>query len=113
MFQGQRRRGGWVRRVFEITAACPGARQGRVPLLARGLASTGPGASFEHGDPFMQAIASKVHRFLASEDGPTAVEYAVMLALILVAVITIVQTLGITISSTFNKVNTTLSTANG
>jgi pilus assembly protein Flp/PilA len=61
----------------------------------------------------MQAIASQVHRFLASEDGPTAVEYAVMLALILVAVITIVQTLGKTVSSTFNKVNTTLSTVNG
>ena len=61
----------------------------------------------------MQALTSKVHRFLASEDGPTAVEYAVMLALILVAVISILQTLGTTVSSTFNKINTTLSTANG
>jgi pilus assembly protein Flp/PilA len=57
----------------------------------------------------MSAMFSNVQRFLVSEDGPTAVEYAVMLALILVACITIVTTLGTTISSTFNKVNTTLS----
>ena len=37
-------------------------------------------------------------KFLKSEDGPTAVEYGVMLALILVAIITIVGTLGSSIS---------------
>jgi pilus assembly protein Flp/PilA len=57
----------------------------------------------------MSGLFSNVQRFLVSEDGPTAVEYAVMLALILVACITIVTSLGTTISSTFNKVNTTLS----
>jgi pilus assembly protein Flp/PilA len=57
----------------------------------------------------MQGMISKVQRFLVSEDGPTAVEYAVMLALILVACITIVTTLGKSISSTFNTVNTALS----
>jgi pilus assembly protein Flp/PilA len=57
----------------------------------------------------MQGMISKVQRFLVSEDGPTAVEYAVMLALILVACITIVTTLGKSISSTFNTVNTSLS----
>ena len=41
-------------------------------------------------------------RFLTSEDGPTAVEYAVMLALILVACITTVTTLGTSISATFD-----------
>jgi len=51
-------------------------------------------------------MISRVQRFLTSEDGPTAVEYAVMLALILVACITIVTTLGKSISSTFNAVNT-------
>ena len=54
----------------------------------------------------MQGMISRVQRFLISEDGPTAVEYAVMLALILVACITIVTTLGKSISSTFNAVNT-------
>ncbi len=57
----------------------------------------------------MSALASRIRRFLASEDGPTAVEYAVMLALILVACITIVGSLGGNVSSTFGKVNSSLS----
>ena len=57
----------------------------------------------------MNAMISRVQRFLVSEDGPTAVEYAVMLALILVACITIVTSLGTTVSGTFSKVNSTLS----
>lgn len=57
----------------------------------------------------MKAFTSQVHRFLVSEDGPTAVEYAVMLALILVACISIVTTLGTSVSSTFSKVNSSMS----
>lgn len=57
----------------------------------------------------MKSLASKVQRFLVSEDGPTAVEYAVMLALILVACIAVVTSLGETVSGTFSKVNSTLS----
>jgi pilus assembly protein Flp/PilA len=57
----------------------------------------------------MYHITARVARFLKSEDGPTAVEYAVMLALILVACITIVTSLGTNISGTFSKVNSTLS----
>jgi len=59
----------------------------------------------------MQGMISRVQRFLTSEDGPTAVEYAVMLALILVACISIVGTLGKSISSTFSSVNSTLTSA--
>ena len=59
----------------------------------------------------MHGLMSKVERFLVSEDGPTAVEYAVMLALILVACITIVTTLGKSISGTFSSVNSTLSSS--
>jgi pilus assembly protein Flp/PilA len=47
--------------------------------------------------------------FLAEEDGPTAVEYAVMLALIMVACIEIVRTLGTSTSRTFSRVNGSLS----
>jgi pilus assembly protein Flp/PilA len=57
----------------------------------------------------MQNLKSRVYRFLASEDGPTAVEYAVMLALILVVCISIVTTLGTNVSGTFSKVNGSLS----
>ena len=42
--------------------------------------------------------------FLRNEDGPTAVEYAVMLALIIVVCITAVTALGTNASNTFNKV---------
>jgi pilus assembly protein Flp/PilA len=56
----------------------------------------------------MRSLISRVQRFVISEDGPTAVEYAVMLALILVACITIITTLGTSISSTFGKVNSSL-----
>ena len=56
----------------------------------------------------MHAITSKVRQFLVSEDGPTAVEYAVMLALILVACITIIQSLGTSASATFSTVNSTV-----
>jgi pilus assembly protein Flp/PilA len=56
----------------------------------------------------MKAL-NKVRRFLVCEDGPTAVEYAVMLALILVACITIVTTLGTSVSGTFSRVNASMS----
>jgi pilus assembly protein Flp/PilA len=42
----------------------------------------------------MKSFATKVRRFLRSEDGPTAVEYAVMLALIIVVAMTTVVAIG-------------------
>jgi pilus assembly protein Flp/PilA len=54
----------------------------------------------------MATLMKRVTRFLKSEDGPTAVEYAVMLALIIVACLTIITTLGTKVSSTFNQVTT-------
>ena len=57
----------------------------------------------------MQGMISSVQRFLVSEDGPTAVEYAVMLSLILVACISIVTTLGGSIKDVFTNVNTSIS----
>ena len=50
-----------------------------------------------------------LRRFILAEEGPTAVEYAVMLALILVSCITIVTTLGTSTSRTFSRVNGALS----
>ena len=47
--------------------------------------------------------------FIRAEDGPTAVEYAVMLALILVACITVVGQVGTNASTTFSKVNSSMS----
>lgn len=42
--------------------------------------------------------------FLAAEDGPTAVEYAVMLALIIVVCIVVIGQLGQNASATFQNV---------
>ncbi len=56
----------------------------------------------------MHCFASRVQRFLLREDGPTAVEYAVMLALILVTCITILLSLGRSASGTFSRVNSIL-----
>jgi pilus assembly protein Flp/PilA len=45
-----------------------------------------------------------VAHFLRSEDGPTAVEYAVMLALIIVVCITAITALGTNSNNTFSYV---------
>jgi pilus assembly protein Flp/PilA len=51
---------------------------------------------------------ARITRFLTSEDGPTAVEYAVMLALIVVVCIAILQSLGTGVSGTFSSVQSTI-----
>jgi pilus assembly protein Flp/PilA len=52
----------------------------------------------------MQAIVSKLQRFLKSEDGPTAVEYAVMLALIVIVCMAAISTVGTNAKTTFSNV---------
>ena len=56
----------------------------------------------------MRSFLSHVVTFLRNEDGPTAVEYAVMLALIIVVCITAITTLGNIANSTFTTVGTAL-----
>ena len=51
-------------------------------------------------------LFQSARRFLANEDGPTAVEYAVMLALIIVVCITAITTLGTNANNTFSYVAT-------
>ena len=58
----------------------------------------------------MKSLATKVHRFLVSEDGPTAVEYAVMLALIIVVCLTAITAIGQRASATFDSVANKLGT---
>jgi pilus assembly protein Flp/PilA len=59
----------------------------------------------------MKNLALKVQRFLVSEDGPTAVEYAVMLALIIIVCLTAITAVGNNASQVFQNVSTSLSTA--
>jgi len=52
----------------------------------------------------MKNLAMKLKRFLKSEDGPTAVEYAVMLSLIVVVCIGAVTQIGTSANATFTSV---------
>jgi pilus assembly protein Flp/PilA len=56
----------------------------------------------------MTMVIDRIRHFVSSEDGPTAVEYAVMLALIIVACVAVVGALGTSISGTFSSVSSTL-----
>ena len=57
----------------------------------------------------MRSFSQFVAAFLAREDGPTAVEYAVMLALIIVVCLAAITTLGQNASGTFDFVSTKVS----
>ena len=56
----------------------------------------------------MRKFLNSVADFLVKEDGPTAVEYAVMLALIIVVCIAAITTLGQNAKQTFTSVGTTI-----
>jgi pilus assembly protein Flp/PilA len=56
----------------------------------------------------MKSLTQKVRRFLVSEDGPTAVEYAVMLALIVIVCLTAISALGTAAKTKFTSIATTL-----
>ncbi len=57
----------------------------------------------------MSKFVSSVKKFIVSEDGPTAVEYAVMLALIVVVCLAAVSAIGENANTKFNKVASYLS----
>lgn len=51
----------------------------------------------------MKSLIGKLWRFLESDDGPSAVEYAVMIMLIFLAVIAAIQAVGFAVSDSFNS----------
>lgn len=53
----------------------------------------------------MKALVSRAKAFLRSEDGPTATEYAVMLALIIIVAIGAITLLGQKVSTMFSAVD--------
>jgi pilus assembly protein Flp/PilA len=59
----------------------------------------------------MKTFATQVRRFLVSEDGPTAVEYAVMLALIVVVCLATITQIGQQANTAFNNIQQSMSTA--
>src|SRR5206468_1736773 len=90
-------------------------------LGCHGAAGTRPGGagvggwilhvtgSVDEGERLMRKRTRFVVGFLKTEDGPTAVEYAVMLALIIVVCITAITTLGKNANGTFDFVSSKVS----
>lgn len=56
----------------------------------------------------MNKFVTSVKNFLVSEDGPTAVEYAIMLALIVIVCIGAVQSIGVSANAKFGSANNAL-----
>jgi pilus assembly protein Flp/PilA len=56
----------------------------------------------------MREFIAKIRRFLTSENGPTAVEYAVMLALIVVVCLASIRTIGTNAKTTFTTIANSL-----
>ena len=56
----------------------------------------------------LKQLARQFTAFVKNEDGPTAVEYAVMLALIIVVCITAITALGSNANATFTKVGSAI-----
>lgn len=57
----------------------------------------------------MNAVTRRIRDFLVNEDGPTATEYAVMLALIIVVCITTITAIGSNANAKFGEVRDALS----
>jgi pilus assembly protein Flp/PilA len=66
-------------------------------------------AGVNHGRTTVKNLALKAKRFLIAEDGPTAVEYAVMLALIVIVCLTAIRSIGTNANTTFESIATELS----
>ena len=59
----------------------------------------------------MNKLLLRARHLLVSEDGPTAVEYAVMLALIVVVCLTTITAIGTKANATFNSISNALPAA--
>ena len=53
----------------------------------------------------MRRFIDSASRFVRAEDGPTAVEYAVMLALIIVVCLVAITAIGTNVNKTFSNVS--------
>ena len=80
----------------------------------RGLGQSTPDSRREPEKGFaMSCCSRRIREFMLREDGPAAVEYAVMLALIAVASVSIVTNLGQTASKMFGEVRRVLRPRDG
>ena len=61
----------------------------------------------------MKGLLKNIKRFVKEENGPTATEYAVMLALIIIVALGAITGLGTTVDGIFTTVDTALPTGSG
>jgi len=97
---------GW-RRSGTYRVLRPASHSGDDPIVTANSGELGwvvDGLGRRWGGFFMRAVASEIRKFLVSEDGPTAVEYAVMLALIVVVCLTAIGSIGTNANGTFQGV---------
>jgi pilus assembly protein Flp/PilA len=59
----------------------------------------------------MRKLMARVQRFLVIDDGPTAVEYAVLVGLIIVALVTVFNSMDASVSTTYGSVAAALNAA--
>jgi pilus assembly protein Flp/PilA len=59
----------------------------------------------------MRLLSQQVRRFLVSEDGPTPVEYAVMLGLIVIVCLTAISSLGTATKNSFCQIKNSVAAA--
>jgi len=59
----------------------------------------------------MKSLVAKTVRFLAAEEGPTAVEYAMMIMLVFLACLSVVITLGQSTTSSFDSSSNSIQSA--
>jgi pilus assembly protein Flp/PilA len=57
----------------------------------------------------MRSLVRATLRFLKDEDGPTAVEYAVMLAMIIILCVVVIRQVGTATSQSFSAANSAFS----
>ncbi len=67
-------------------------------------------SAIANAEESMKNFGKKIQRFLASEDGPTAVEYAVMLALIVIVCLATITTVGTNANLRFIEIRNALKT---
>jgi pilus assembly protein Flp/PilA len=65
------------------------------------------------GYTYMSAVISRVHQFLVGEDGPAAVEYALMLALIITVCVSVIQVLGASTLGSYGAFGAAMSAVGG
>lgn len=94
---------------FHPSLTLPVVKEEGSPLFDCQIASCGKHMnSTTFGEKPMKSLVSAIERFFCDEEGATAVEYGVMVALVAAAIVVIVYFVGLQVKEAFNKVCTSV-----